>query len=121
MICLVIGGAGGFGMSVNEAGLIGFTVYTETGGAYTVLRSTTVVETDKIYDVTGMYDGKYLYIYVNDVLEGTLETAGGVIKNPTNGEHTIIGSNPSNSTGTGTDAGSLAKMKLYEAKIWTVP
>jgi len=118
---LVTGGAGGFGMSVNDAGLIGFAVYTEAGGAYKTLRSTTVVEANTIYDVTGIYDGKNIYIYVNGVLEGTLETAGGVIKNPTNGEHTIIGSNPSNSTGTGTDAGNLAKMKLYSAKIWTAP
>ena len=69
-------------------------------------------------DITGIYDGKTVYIYVNGVLEATTETAGGNIKNPTNGEPTTIGADPQGAVAV---SDFLTKMKLYSAKIWTEP
>ena len=108
---------GGFGFSINTSNKIGFAVRTESGTGYETVRSTTTVAANTMYDVTGIYDGQYLYIYVNGILEGTLETTGGNIKNPNNSIPTAIGGNP-NASGISSE---IAKMKLYSAKVWTAP
>jgi len=110
---------GGFFLYIATNGKIAFGVRREDGTAYEAAYSTTIPVANTIYDVTGKYDGKYVYLYVNGVLEGTLETEGGNIKNPTGGEHVVIGADPH---GTGVNTSTyLAKMKLYSAKIWTAP
>jgi len=106
---------GGFGMSINAAGKIGFAVYRENGTKYEIVRSNTIVSANTIYNVKGVYDGKNLYIYVNGNIENTIETDGGNIKDPVNNEHTIIGGNPSK-TGISSE---LGKMKFYKAEILT--
>ena len=111
----------GMGVGINSAGKLYWEVYNENSTAYDVIYSTDTLQTNTIYDVTGIYDGTKIYLYINGTLEGTkVTTNGGNIKNPGDIVNVFIGANPSSDSGDsdGIDyVDRVGKMKLYSASV----
>ena len=100
-----------------------FGVWRKDGSGYERVTGKTTVDTDTIYHVTAIYDGKTSYLYVNNKLEGTLETDGGMVNNPPENIHMLIGANPTTDSNGKIDIhylARLAKMKLYRAEVYAL-
>lgn len=73
-----------------ESGKIGFAIY--SGGSWHSVSSTTTPQTGNWYHVVASYDGSFLRLYVNNILENEVSFSGGIA---TNGYSVVIGGQPS--------------------------
>ncbi len=71
---------GAYVLEKNNNNLPRFTIW--SGGSSTpVVLGTTTMQVDRWYHIVGTYDGSYLRIYVNGVLEGTTARSGAISTN----------------------------------------
>ncbi len=109
---------GGYGINIVD-NKIAFTLALKTGSIgdvgtanYASIRSNTTIELGKKYTVKASYDGYYLRLYVNGVLESTSAEILGSIEAPDNNLNLTLGKNP----GTG---GYCFNGKIYNLKVYS--
>ena len=105
--------AGGFGIGLNN-GKPYFEVYISGGTAYKSVTSNTVLQPNKTYTITAVYDGTALKLYINGELTSSLN-ASGTIKNPQDNTVTAIGTNPYKDQ-PGLDG--FANMNIYSVRVY---
>lgn len=103
--------AGGFAFAVENK-VLRFTVH--NGSEY--VSATVTVEAETTYHVVGVFDGSYLYLYLDGVLVDTAQFTG-TMKNPTdNGAKYLCIGADSNASGQGEYP---AECKIYHAAIYS--
>ncbi len=102
--------AGGMGIALRD-GKPETSVY--VNGIYQRVMLDEVLDTDRIYNISGTYDGKALNLYIDGVLHAT-KTISGTIGQPVSNTVMAIGANPSGSTADG----NFANIKVYSARIY---
>ena len=117
---------GGYGLTIED-GKIKFAValITENIGGivsgqvkdYTKIYSKTNIEIGKKYTVKASYDGYYLKLYVNDILESTSTEILGSIEAPDNNLHLMLGANPGNGYFFN---GSIYSLKVYSGTSYKI-
>ena len=73
---------GGYYLNLQNDGKIGFAIYSN---GWTQLNSKIQVEADQWWHVCGVYDGRYLKIYINGVLGGLMQHIGSISYGTDNG------------------------------------
>jgi RHS repeat-associated protein len=72
----VAGSGGGYELSVNNVGKVRFDTY-QGPTSWTPVIGSTTISTGVWYHVAGVWDGSYMRIYLNGVLDGTTVTGNG--------------------------------------------
>ena len=104
--------AGGMGIDVTD----GYPrIQGYINGSYVNYKSSTLLETNKIYSITGSYDGSSLKLYVNGVLDGS-NSVSGTIGTPTSGTVFALGCNPSASQAC--EGTQYLNGNIYSARVY---
>lgn len=100
-----------YGLGLSETGDIVFTVSTDFGADVNQVRRSGY-QTNTWYMITGVFENSTMYLYVNGVLEGTLEVTSAVT---TNTSPLIIGSR----LGLPTDTfdGTIDEVRIYDTAL----
>ena len=85
---------------------------------YTSIRSNTTIELGKKYTIKASYDGYYLRLYVNGVLENTSSEVLGSIEAPDNNLNLTLGKNPG--SGGYCFNGNIYNLKVYSGTKYKI-
>ncbi len=104
----------GLGFLIRPDGQLHFTFYDESGAEHLVTSGVTM-QKNKVYDITGTFDGSQIKLYINGVLKAT-STATGKINGPK--ENTVLGI-AVNTIGSNPDSWSkYANMNVHSVKVY---
>ena len=103
---------GGFGIFLWDGKPV-FQVYIQ-GKGYIQAESTQELQTNRVYNISGTYDGTTLRLYIDGELK-VEKVEEGNIKNPEENTVMSIGNNPK---GNNQNDGGFANIKVYSARIY---
>ena len=108
---------GGYGIII-EGGYIKAEV--RIGGSYRIINSLEKYEVNKIYTTQVTYDGNILKLYINGILQGSIEIDG-KITSPDNNTELMIGTDPNGSTPSSDVStnfvGNVYSLRIYDGAL----
>ena len=108
---------GGYGIII-EGGYIKAEV--RIGGSYRIINSLEKYEVNKIYTTQVTYDGNILKLYINGVLQGSIEIEGKITL-PDNNTELMIGTDPNGSTPSSNVStnfvGNVYSLRIYDGAL----
>ena len=106
--------AGGFAVA-SENGFLSFSIH--NGSTYVSLH--TAIQANTQYHIVGVYDGTYVYLYVNGALEAVAEL-GGAMKAPTSDAATYLCFG-ADSDESGNGERGVGEITLYSVALYSTP